>query len=256
MQPNNSTYASTAPYLTPPPEIIFAAGFDDWQKEPLAEHASKQNKEQEWFYANSYHQHCLERYEPREAARRYFDAYPDFARDKFYTTGRRREDAAKAALAKPTAWATKLFKQLDYPNTPAYFYSLHMTHLGLPDTYADPRFIYYQAVVDEIKAAIAANIPKPYYYKLEVGQHSGLHVHLIASTAPPLAHLEGSRLAERVYEPFGLLRYLAKPVAPFTAFNYATYLEARSTRPSTGKGRNVPTLSGRVGVSRQRKKTS
>ncbi len=246
----NSTFASATPLS---PDFNFAAGFDDWQKEPLPEHAPKTNKD--WAKARAYRKLC-EKFEPLEAARLYLDAYPDHAPDAFHTTGYQRKAKAKAAL-QPSGWATRLLAQLDHPSTPAYFYSLHMGHLGLPIDYADPRFRFYPLVIEEIKEKIAAKIPAPYHWKAEVGKDGALHVHLIAARPPPqlapLAH-EGSKVIQRIRPgtEARLLAYLSKPTAPFTAANYANYLHAKQHNQAT----RLPNLSGLVGVPRQPKKQS
>ena len=246
MQLNSTIIPTQTLYL---PENYLAAGFD----ESLDEHTSKDRK-LEWSKANAYDKFCRANYEPREAARRYFDSYSDFPTDKFYTTGNRREAKAKTAL-KPSGWGSKLLKQLDYPNTPVYLYSLHMTHLGLdPTIYADPEHMYFEFVAEGIKAAIADRVPRPYHYKIECGKHGGVHVHLIAHAAPSLDHLifKGSEVVKPLWSgrEQGLFEYLAKPVAPWSSLNYETYLAAKA---ATGKGRNVPKLSGQPGLKKPRK---
>jgi hypothetical protein len=245
MQPNNSTYAYTAPY---PPEKnnYFSAGFD----EPLDEHISKDRKT-EWSKANAYNKFCRQSYEPRAAAHKYFNLYPDFPTDKFYTTGNKRRAAAKAAL-KPSGWGARLLLQLGYPNTPAYLYSLHMGHLGLdPTIYANPEHMYFEFVTDGIKAAIADRVPRPYYFKIECGRLAGVHVHLIAKAAPSLEYLifDGSEVIKPLWSgrEQGLFEYLAKPVGAWSVLNYETYLAAKAaTAP-----RNVPRLAGQPGLKRQ-----
>jgi hypothetical protein len=217
----------------------------------LDEHISKDRK-LEWSKANGYNKFCRANYEPREAAYRYFESYPEFPTDKFYTTGKRRKATAKAAL-QPSGWGTRLLKQLDYPNTRAYFYSLHLGHLDLDSTiYADPEHMYFEFVADGIKAAIADRIPRPYFFKIECGKKSGVHVHLIASAAPSFDYLifEGSEVVKPLWsgKEQGLFEYLAKPVAPWSVLNYETYLAAKAaTAP-----RNVPRLSGQPGLKRHK----
>jgi hypothetical protein len=217
----------------------------------LDEHISKDRK-LEWSKANGYNKFCRANYEPRLAAYRYFESYPDFPTDKFYTTGKRRKATAKAAL-KPSGWGTRLLKQLDYPNTPVYLYSLHMGHLNLdPTIYADPEHIYFEFVADGIKAAIADRIPRPYFFKIECGKNGGVHVHLIASAAQTLDYLifDASEVVKPLWpgKEQGLFEYLAKPVAPWSVLNYETYLAAKAaTAP-----RNVPRLSGQPGLKRHK----
>jgi hypothetical protein len=243
MQPNHITNASQPLY---PPKLFFSAEFD----EPLDEHISKDRKK-DWDIANAWNRFCRANYEPRAAAHRYFDRCPDFPTDKFYTTGNKRHAAAKAAL-KPSGWASRLLKQLDYPNTPVYLYSLHLGHLGLdPNIYADPEHMYFEFVADGIKAAIADRVPRPYYFKIECGKRSGLHVHLIAAPAPSLEYLifDGSEVVKPLWlgREQGVFEYLSKPVAPWSALNYETYLAAKAaTAP-----RNVPRLAGQPGLKRK-----
>jgi hypothetical protein len=243
MQPNHITNASTAPY---PHQNIFSAEFD----EPLDEHISKDRKA-EWAKANAYNKFCRKSYEPRDAANRYFNLYPDFPTDKFYTTGNKRRAAAKAAL-KPSGWGARLLAQLDYPDAPVYLYSLHTGHLGLdPNIYADPEHMFFGFVTDGIKATIADRVPRPYYFKIECGKRSGLHVHLIAAAAPSLEYLifDSSEVVKPLWSgrEQGAFEYLAKPVAPWSALNYETYLAAKAaTAP-----RNVPRLAGQPGLKRK-----
>jgi hypothetical protein len=246
MQHNHITNASRTPYLPPEKDNYFSAGFD----EPLDEHISKDRKA-EWSQANAYNKFCRKSYEPRDAAHRYFDRCPDFPTDKFYTTGNKRRAAAKAAL-KPSGWASRLLAQLGYPAAPVYLYSLHMGHLGLdPNIYADPEHMYFDFVADAIKAAIADRVPRPYYFKIECGKRSGLHVHLIAKAAPSLDYLifDSSEVVKPLWvgREQGVFEYLAKPVAPWSALNYETYLAAKAaTAP-----RNVPRLAGQPGLKRK-----
>jgi hypothetical protein len=225
------------------PEIIIFGGLD--------EHISKDRK-LEWSKANGYNKFCRQNYEPRLAAYRYFESYPEFPTDKFYTTGNKRAATAKAAL-KPAGWGTRLLKQLDYPNTPVYHYSLNLGHLNLDSTiYADPEHMYFEFVADGIKAAIADRIPRPYFFKIECGKNGGVHVHLIASAAASLDYLifEGSEVVKPLWsgKEQGLFEYLAKPVAPWSVLNYQTYLAAKAaTAP-----RNVPRLSGQPGLKRHK----
>jgi hypothetical protein len=217
----------------------------------LDERISKDRK-LEWSKANGYNLFCRQNYEPREAAHRYFDRCPDFPTDKFYTTGNKRAAAAAAAL-QPAGWGTRLLKQLGYPHTRAYLYSLHMGHLNLdPNIYADPEHMYFEFVADGIKAAIAERVPRPYFFKIECGKKSGVHVHIIASAAPSLDYLifEGSEVVKPLWsgQEKGLFEYLAKPAAPWTALNYETYLAAKAaTAP-----RNVPRLAGQPGLKRHK----
>jgi hypothetical protein len=249
-QIQHSVYHNHAEIVAPAHAFSnFAQDETTWQDEPLSEHAPKTDKD--WQRAREYRD-SLDLETPTDRAARYYAKYPNYPPDKFHTTGAARKAAAAKAL-KPTGWATRLFKQLDHPNTPAYFYSLHMTHLGLPVDYADPRFIYYPLVIAEIKAAIAKHLPRPYYWKLEVGNEGSAHVHLIAGPSHSLDHLifNGSKVIQpiRPGSEVRLLAYLSKPAAPFTASNCATYLEAKQTS-------RLPNLSGQVGVSRQPKKAS
>jgi hypothetical protein len=253
MQPN---YTLPEPITTAfsdlPPEN-FAEDKADWQNEPLPEHTPITDKD--WAKARAYRD-SLDRESPADRATRYFARYPAYPPDRFHSTGAARKAAAAKAL-QPVGWATKLFQQLDHPNSPAYFYSLHMTHLKLSVDYADPRFMYYPLVVEEIKAAIAAHVPAPYYWKLEVGLEGAAHVHLIAGRPhQQLTHLvfDGSKVIQPVRPgtEAQLVAYLAKPTAPWTASNYGIYLEAVAAKQTS----RLPNLSGQVGLTRQRKSQS
>jgi hypothetical protein len=247
---HSASYSSTSLYLPiPAPEKIFFAGTEiAWQDEPLPSYTDKTDRN--WQAVRDYRD-SLDNESPIEKAHRYYAKYPKYPPDRFHTTGAARTRAAKRAL-QPTGWGTKLFQQLGYPYAPAYFYSPHMWHLGLPVDYSDARFIYYPLIIAEIKKAIAALIPRPYAWKIEVGNEGAVHPHIIGGYSPKLAHLifEGSRVVERVYEPFGLLRYLSKPAAPFTATNYAIYLEAKQSKQTA----QLPRLSGQLGLKKLRQR--
>jgi hypothetical protein len=247
---NHSILSPSQPlYL--PENNLFSAGLDTaWYEEQLLEHTDKTDRN--WQAVRDYRD-SLDNESPKEKAHRYFARYPNYPPDRFCTSTRQRLASAKRAL-QPTGWATKLFKQLNHPSTPAYFYSLHMTHLGLPLDYSDPRYTYYPLVVEEIKAAITRFIPKPYAWKLEVGNEGAVHLHIIGGYAPKLAHLifEGSKVAQRIRpgSEVTLLAYMSKPAAPFTATNYAIYLEAKQSKQT----KNLPCLSGQRGLKRNRLK--
>jgi hypothetical protein len=233
----------------PAVEKYFAAGIEmAWQDETLPEHTDKTDKN--WQVVRNYRD-SLDNESPTEKAHRYYAKYPNYPPDRFYTSTRQRLASAKRAL-RAVGWASRLFHQLKHPNTCAYFYSLHMPHLGLPIDYADPRFIYYPLVVEEMKAAIARFIPKPYAWKVEVGNEGAVHPHIIGGYSPKLAHLifEGSKVAQpiRPGSEITLLAYLSKPAAPFTAFNYAVYLEAKQRKQTA----QLPRLSGQLGLKKSR----
>jgi hypothetical protein len=250
MYNNLSTFASVTPHLDFAAENYFSGGLiEDWKYEQLSEHALPDHRD--WHAAREYQLYCFSNYEPFEAGSLYYLSFPDFAPDKFYSTTWQRKAKARRAL-RPVGFATRLFKQLGYPNTPVYFYSLHMRHLGLPVDYANPRYLYAPTVITEIKAAIAQIIPAAYYWKLEAGNDGAVHVHIIGPHAPALAHLifEGSKVAQpiRPGTEVRLLAYLSKPPAPFTAFNYGIYLEARSHKQT----KQLPRLSGQIGIKKSR----
>ncbi len=231
----------------PPSEKLFSGEVEmAWQDEKLLDHTDKTDRN--WQAVRDYRD-SLDNESPKEKAHRYFARYPSYPPDRFHTTTAARTRAAKRAL-QTTGWATKLFKQLNHPSTPALFYSCHMTHLGLPIDYSDLRFIYYPLVVEEIKAAIARYIPHPYAWKIEIGNEGAVHPHIIGGYAPKLAHLifEGSKVAQPVRpgSEVTLLAYLSKPAAPFTATNYAIYLEAKQSKQT----KNLPCLSGQRGLKR------
>ncbi len=229
---------STTLYLPSTPENNFASESDkNWQ-------AARE-------YKNS-----LDNESPTEQAHRYYAKYPNYPPDRFYTSTRQRKGKARHAL-RPAGWATRLFDQLGHSTTPAYFYSLHMTHLGLTVDYADPRFMYYPLVIQEIKATIAAHVPAPYFWKLEVGRDHALHVHLIAARPlDRLAHLvfDSSKVIQpiRPGTEVQLLAYLSKPTAPWTSANYANYLEAKATKQTA----QLPRLSGQIGIKKARQGTA
>jgi hypothetical protein len=243
-----STFSPSQSLYLPEIEII-SAGFDTaWYEEQLPEHTDKTDKN--WQAVRDYRD-SLDNESPTEKAHRYFARYPSYPPDRFYSSTRQRLASAKRAL-RPVGFATRLFKQLGCPNTRAYFYSLHMKHLGLPIDYADPRFIYYPLIIAEIKAAIARFIPKPYAWKIEVGNEGAVHLHIIGGYSPLLDHLvfEGSKVAQpiRPGSEITLLAYLSKPAAPFTAFNYAVYLEAKQSKQT----KTLPRLSGQLGLKKSR----
>jgi hypothetical protein len=236
---NHSTFvpSSTVYVSTFPPENNFAAENDS-----------------SWDTVRKYRD-SLDNETPTEQAHRYFAKYPNYPPDRFNISTSKRKKAAKAAL-QPVGWASRLLGQLNWPNTPAYFYTLSTGNLGLPIDYADPRYLYAPTVIAEIKAAIAKHIPQPYHWRVEVGTHGTLHVHAIGPHAPALAHLaHPNSLRVQAIRPGTELRpfaYLHKPVALWTASNYGIYLQAKATKQTS----RLPNLSGQIGLKRPRKKTS
>ncbi len=240
MQHNHITFESTTLYIaTFPPEKNnnFAAENDS-----------------SWDTVRKYRD-SLDNETPTEQAHRYFAKYPNYPPDRFNISTSKCKKAAKAALL-PVGWASRLLKQLGYPNTPAYFYTLSAGNLGLPIDYSDPRYLYAPTVIDEIKAAIAKHIPQPYHWRIEVGTHGTLHVHAIGPPAPALAHLaHPNSLRVQAIRPGTELRtfaYLHKPVALWSASNYGIYLQAKATKQTKA----LPNLSGQIGLKRPRKKES
>ncbi len=233
LQPSSTLYLPTFPGE----KIIFAAKTDS-----------------SWDTAREY-QLALANESPTEKAHRYFAKYPSHPPDKFYSSTRQRTKAANKAL-QPAGWATKLFNQLGYPNTPVYFYTLSAGNLGLPIDYADPRYLYAPTVIAEIKSAIAKHVPQPYYFKIELGIDGAVHVHAIGPHAPALAYLAHPQSKRvQVIRPgteVQLLAYLAKPTAPWSAANFGIYLQAKATKQTKA----LPNLSGQIGLKRPRKKES
>jgi hypothetical protein len=248
---DNATTAVYFPDFAAENNNFSAAETEDWKYEQLSEHALPDHRD--WEAARYYQHYCFSNYEPFEAGSLYYLSFPDFAPDKFYSTTWQRKAKARRAL-RPVGWGTRLFKQLGYPNTPVYFYSLHMRHLGLPVDYADPRYLYVPVIIQEIKAAIAQIIPAPYYWKLEAGNDGALHVHILGLCAPLLDYLifEGSKVAQpiRPGTEVQLLAYLSKPPAPFTAFNYGIYLEAKAHKQT----KQLPRLSGQIGIKKSQQR--
>jgi hypothetical protein len=235
----STSVPSSTPYLpTFPAENNFAAENDS-----------------SWDTVRKYRD-SLDNETPTEQAHRYFAKYPNYPPDKFYSSNRQRTKAARKAL-QPAGWATKLLGQLNYPNTPAYFYTLSVGNLGLPIDYADPRYLYAPTVIAEIKSAIAKHIPQPYYFKIELGIDGAVHVHAIGPRSDPalahLAHPQSKRVqAIRPGTELSLLAYLSKPVAPFTAQNYGIYLQAKATKQTKA----LPNLSGQLGIKKSRRGTA
>jgi hypothetical protein len=238
MQHNLTTFQpSTTLYLPPPPENNFAAENDS-----------------SWDTVRKYRD-SLDNETPTEQAHRYFAKYPNYPPDRFNISTSKRKKAAKAALL-PVGWASRLLGQLEYPNTPAYFYTLAVGNLGLPIDYADPNYLYAPTVIAEIKSAIAKHIPQPYHWRLEVGTHGTLHVHVIGPHAPALSHLaHPDSLRVQAIRPGTELKtfaYLHKPIALWSAANYSIYLQAKATKQTKA----LPNLSGQIGLKRPRKKES
>jgi hypothetical protein len=247
MYNNLTTFASITPHLpisAPENNYFPARETEDWQYEQLDNHPAKSDKL--WNEARAVRDFLADR-TPAQQAQEYFDRYPNYPPDRFYTSTRQRKAKAKHTL-QLSGWATKLLGQLGHPTTPAFFYTLSVANLGLPIDYADPRYLYAPTVIAEIKAAIAKHIPKPFYWRVEVGRDGAVHVHLIAQAAPLLSYLagEGSKRVQAIRPgtELALLAYLAKPTAPWSAANYATYLEAVAHKQTS----RLPNLSGQLGI--------
>jgi hypothetical protein len=207
----------------------------------------EKNRVSDWNTARAYLRYLLNHYPIEQAASRYFEAYPEHPPDRFCTSTKQRALAATAAL-KPDAWADSLLAVLT-PN--AYFYTLSVANLKLPATYGDSSFIYVHLVIAEIKAAIDRLIPKPYFFKIEVGENANTHVHVIGPFAPQLTHLMGSERAKPISpnNEFGLLQYLSKPVTTYSEHNLKTYLTAKNELQT----KTLPRLQGVLGLKRKNK---
>jgi hypothetical protein len=220
---------------------LHRAEFDDaWLARTLATFNDKDRKEQAKI-AKAYRTFLEENHSPNEAAQLYFANFANFPHDKFKPS--RRQDKIKAEKAlEPGKWGYRLVSQVPE----LYFYSLSMDNLGLPASYADPRFIYYSVVTEDIKAALKKLIPEPFRWKIEVGKAGNVHTHAAGPFSHLLNHLEGSKRMQAIKPgtEVSTLAYTFKPVAPWTQSNYATYLQAKAENQT----RNLPKLSGSYGL--------
>lgn len=137
--------------------------------------------------------------------------------DRFKDTPKRRERASQRAFGLGDGWASRLLMELEEP----YFYSLHMYHLDLPETYTNPAIVFRELPTKQIIHRIKDCFIAPYYYKLEVSKGSQntsspkLHVHLIANKDAGLLKLprDGQMIKPipSIEDYERVVKYLCKP---------------------------------------------
>ncbi len=228
-----------------PSDDLRSAEFDNvWLARTLATFASKDGDEQ-WRIAKAYRTYLEQNRPPATAATLYFAAFPEFAHDKFQASKRQELNKAKKLL-KPGKWGRKLVDKVPE----LYFYSLNMKNLGLHESYADSRFIYYTVVIEEIKAALRKHIPEPFAWKIEVGKAGNVHPHAIAPYAPLLRCLEGTKRMQAVEAgtEVYVIAYMLKPFAPWTQTNYGNFLRGRAENQAS----RLSPLSGNYGLGNSR----
>ncbi len=221
------------------------AEFDStWLVRTLATFADKPSTEQQ-LIAKAYRDYLEQNKEPATAAQLYFAAFPNFAHDKFKRSTSGQLNAGKK-LVEPGKWGYKLFSRLPEP----YLYSLSMKNLGINASYADSRFIYYTAVIEEIKTALKKAIPEPFAWKIEVGKAGNVHTHAIGPFSTALEFLLGSERMKPIKAgtEANTIAYLLKPVAPWTQTNFTTYLQARAENQVS----RLSPLAGKYGLGNSR----
>lgn len=171
------------------------------------------------------------------AAAAYIDRYPKHPPGPFYWSKRKCRADATAALT-GSGWCARLFSVQDQP----HFASLRHHHIDVPKEYADPRLLYDRETVAIWVNGLMTHLEPPFWWSLEAGDRS-IHAHALTSKPIKLAHLAPSKVIQPIYDPVGILAYLLKPNAVYTAVNLAT--RWRAERSKTG---NLPRLSSPVGI--------
>lgn len=171
----------------------------------------------------------------------YIERYPRHPPDAFFTSPNKARLKMRAAFGQGDGWVVRLLGSLDRP----HFYTLRAGHLGLDGALAAASGYYQHEVVLAWREAVKAHLEPPLWLRLELG-NVAVHVHVIAARDAGLRELsrEG-KVVQPIYGPEGLLNYLVKPPAAYTARNLALWLEAKS------KGR-LPRTSGTVGIPNKR----
>ncbi|MDQ3398602.1 MAG: hypothetical protein M3511_12695 [Deinococcota bacterium] len=200
---------------------------------------------------NSPDEQSKARREGYRRARAYFDAIPDdadieheaqvilerygnYPRDPFLRTTAKSSRRMKDAFGDGDGWAFRLTANLPQPCA----YTLHASHLELPETCSDPANFYCPNNRDLWKGAIRRALKPPLHWKLELGER--VHVHIIAGHDAGLLHLpRGGELVKPIYDLEGWLFYIAKPAAQWNAHNLALWMRAKAKRQG-----NLPQLSG------------
>lgn len=149
-----------------------------------------------------------------------------------------RRDIKKAL--EPHGWATHLLFFCAVP----MFLTFLVVHLGLPAFCGDFRLFHDAETVRMWRDALKAAIAGPFWWRLEVGKNGVIHAHVLTDAGS----YSGPGVRRVVYNLAGLLRYLKKPLAPWTAENLAVYLKGRRA----ADGGRVPRHSGPVGIGNSR----
>jgi hypothetical protein len=180
------------------------------------------------------HQQKLQNSDATTAAAEYFAAWPHHPPDFFRDTTRKRRYLMHQAFGEGQGWACRLLSCV--PDL--HHYSLHHHHLGLSEADAAPELIFDPANIRLWQETIKATFSGPLYWCRELGEDGAVHHHVLAGAEAGLLHIpRGGKVAGPVWGLEGLLSYLCKPVAPYTAPNLAIWLEAKK------RGR-LPRMSG------------
>jgi hypothetical protein len=165
---------------------------------------------------------------------------------RFLDSTKRKNGRANRALREDGP-ATKLLDNLVHP----HHYSLRYHHLGISKILSGRHLIYDHETIEIWLMVIKRLIRPPYFYKFEVGEKGGLHVHLIADVDAGLLHIpRPSRvvrpLQDRSKHAKALLVYLSKPSVPKNDDALKEYKEA--IEELAKENRRPPRVSGYVGI--------
>lgn len=155
----------------------------------------------------------------------------------FYDSGIKRRVLMLRAFADGEGWACRLLSSVDV----LAHYTLHAAHLGLPESAADARHLFDPTNIQCWKHTIKKHFRGPLRWKLELGEHGRIHVHVLADLRAGLPELPrgGELVKPCAHYLETLVAYLSKPPAPYTAEALALWMEARQHGP-------LPHLSGTI----------
>lgn len=122
--------------------------------------------------------------------------YPEITTD-------RRCDIRKTKEENPNSYASRLFKILEGN---IYFYTLNLCDIF--SSWGEYNSIFRPDKRNRIKIHIDKSIKGAYIAKMELSSYSGAHIHIISGKQ----HYRHLKAETEVYDEFGLVEYLSKPV--------------------------------------------
>jgi hypothetical protein len=153
-----------------------------------------------------------------EFAAQHFERFKKFPPDLFDPPDSSVWREVRKATA-PNGFITRLEEKVPE----LYFVTLLPKHLHLrPEEYRAENFFNW-VHLKYLRERLKGRRLGPMYYRIELGENGVIHPHLIVGKKA----LGWSGHKEKVYDLEGLVRYLKKPLLPWSAENLALYLKAK-----------------------------